>query len=258
MAIVQSRRHLLANIAMAGVTGFTGLGAEASVAAENRLPPSRRRKSRRSTLRGILRPVLRRRPPRTCCASRVSLISAMSIPPMRASAERRLPGRGRWVICSRTTRSILPGYSVPSLIMAMEARAPITTTAGLHVGCSEVFGKNDIRAMANLKGSTVGIATAFEDELLKALADLVGPDPGRDIHWVTSLSRGPMELFAGGKVDAFVVVSPALQGVRARNIGHVVVNRLWTARGRNTTFSRTAQISHAPIRLRPTRLARHT
>jgi hypothetical protein len=27
MAIVQSRRHLLANIAMAGATGFTGLGA---------------------------------------------------------------------------------------------------------------------------------------------------------------------------------------------------------------------------------------
>jgi NitT/TauT family transport system substrate-binding protein len=111
--------------------------------------------------------------------------------------------------------------------MAMEAGAPITTPAGLHVGCSEVFGKNDIRAMADLKGSTVGIATAFEDELLvKIMADLVGPDPGRDIHWATSLSRGPMELFAGGKIDAFVVISPALQGVRARNIGHVIVSRL--------------------------------
>jgi NitT/TauT family transport system substrate-binding protein len=45
-------------------------------------------------------------------------------------------------------------------------------------------------------------------------------------HWVTSLSRGPMELFAEGKIDAFVAISPALQEVRARNIGHVIVSSL--------------------------------
>src|SRR3954451_4430233 len=116
---------------------------------------------------------------------------------------------------------------VPGLIMAMEAGAPITILAGLHVGCFEVFGRNDIRAMADLKGRTVGIAVGFEDEVLvKIMAGSVGFDPARDIRWVTSLSRGPMELFVEGKIDAFVALPPVLQEVRARNIGHVIVSSI--------------------------------
>jgi len=107
------------------------------------------------------------------------------------------------------------------------AGPPITTLADLHVGCSEVFGKNDIRAVADLKGRTVGIAAAVDDELpVKIMGDLVGLDPARDIHWVTSLSRDPMELVAEGKIDPFVAIPPALQEVRARNIGHVIVSSL--------------------------------
>jgi NitT/TauT family transport system substrate-binding protein len=90
-----------------------------------------------------------------------------------------------------------------------------------------VFGRNDIRAMADLKGRTVGIAADIEDELLvKIMAESVGLDPAKDIRWVSSLSRGPMELFVEGKIDAFVAVSPALQEVRARNIGHVIVSSI--------------------------------
>ena len=115
---------------------------------------------------------------------------------------------------------------VPGLIMAMEAGAPITILAGLHIGCFEVFGSNDIRAMADLRGRTVGMA-GFEDELLvKIMAGSVGLDPAKDIRWASSLSRGPMDLFVEGKIDAFVAIPPVLQEVRARNIGHVIVSSI--------------------------------
>jgi NitT/TauT family transport system substrate-binding protein len=63
------------------------------------------------------------------------------------------------------------------------------------------------------------------------MARLVGLDPAKDIRWVTSVSRDPMELFVEGKIDAFLAVPPMLQEVRARNIGHVIAssisNRPW-------------------------------
>jgi len=37
----------------------------------------------------------------------------------------------------------------------MNAGAPITILAGVHLGCFEVFGKNEIRTLADLKGRTV-------------------------------------------------------------------------------------------------------
>ena len=52
----------------------------------------------------------------------------------------------------------------------------------------------------------------------------VGLDPDRDINWVTSSSPKPKELFAEGKIDAFLGFPPEPQEMRARNIGHVVVN----------------------------------
>jgi NitT/TauT family transport system substrate-binding protein len=56
------------------------------------------------------------------------------------------------------------------------------------------------------------------------MATYVGLDPKRDINWVTSSSPKPKELFAEGKIDAFLGFPPEAQEMRARNIGHVVVN----------------------------------
>jgi NitT/TauT family transport system substrate-binding protein len=56
------------------------------------------------------------------------------------------------------------------------------------------------------------------------MAAQVGLDPGKDIDWVTSQSPKPAELFAEGKIDAFLGFPPEPQDLRARNIGHVVVN----------------------------------
>ena len=55
-------------------------------------------------------------------------------------------------------------------------------------------------------------------------AAYVGLDPAKDIRWVTSASPKPMELFADGKIDAFLGFPPEPQELRARKIGHVIFN----------------------------------
>ena len=59
---------------------------------------------------------------------------------------------------------------------------------------------------------------------VSTMAAHVGLDPAKDINWVTSPSIAPMELFADGKIDALLGFPPEPQELRARKIGHVVVN----------------------------------
>ena len=56
------------------------------------------------------------------------------------------------------------------------------------------------------------------------MAAYVGLDPVKDINWVTSPSVRPKELFAEGKIDAFLGFPPEPQELRARKIGHVILN----------------------------------
>ena len=61
---------------------------------------------------------------------------------------------------------------------------------------------------------------------LAAMAAHVGLDPVKEINWVISAgpSVKPIELFAQGKIDAFLGFPPEPQELRTRNIGHVIVN----------------------------------
>jgi NitT/TauT family transport system substrate-binding protein len=56
------------------------------------------------------------------------------------------------------------------------------------------------------------------------MAAHVGLDPGKDIRWVAEISPKPMEMFAAGKIDAFLGFPPEPQDLRGRGIGRVVVN----------------------------------
>ena len=56
------------------------------------------------------------------------------------------------------------------------------------------------------------------------MASYVGLQPANDIRWVTSSSPKPMELFAEGKIDAFLGLPPEPQELRARKIGSVIFN----------------------------------
>jgi NitT/TauT family transport system substrate-binding protein len=129
---------------------------------------------------------------------------------------------------NRPTRGRSPrprSRKIPAVshLLLMDAGAPITLLTGLHSGCFEVIGREDIRNIADLKGRNVG-ALYGDEALLRIMASLVGLDPVRDIRW--TFSSHPTQLFIDGKVDAFLALPPVLQEVRARNIGHVIASSI--------------------------------
>jgi NitT/TauT family transport system substrate-binding protein len=114
----------------------------------------------------------------------------------------------------------------PPLIISIDAGEPITIVAGEHVGCFELFAKEGIRSISDLKGKTVGVQAIGSSQytFMSGMASYVGLDPAKDIRWVTSASPKPMELFAEGKIDAFLGFPPEPQELRARNVGRVIFN----------------------------------
>ena len=112
------------------------------------------------------------------------------------------------------------------VIIPLDAGAPIMVIAGVHVGCFELFGREGIRSIADLRGKSVGVQGLGSGPhvFLAAMAAHVGLDPIRDIHWVTDPKVKPIELFAGGKIDAFLGFPPEPQELHSRHVGHVIVN----------------------------------
>ena len=114
----------------------------------------------------------------------------------------------------------------PPCIVAIDAGQPLTIVAGVHVGCFELFAHEGIRSIRDLRGRKVGVQGwgLAPHEFLTSMAAYVGLDPAKDIDWVLSTKISPMELFAEHKIDAFLGTPPEPQDLRARKIGHVIVN----------------------------------
>jgi len=114
----------------------------------------------------------------------------------------------------------------PPMAISIDAGEQITIVGGEHVGCFEVFAREGIRSIADLRGKNVGVQSIGSSQhvFLSVIAAHVGLDPAKDIHWITSTSPKPMELFADGKIDAFLGLPPEPQELRGRNIGRVIVN----------------------------------
>jgi NitT/TauT family transport system substrate-binding protein len=112
------------------------------------------------------------------------------------------------------------------MIVELDRGKKITMLAGVHVGCFELFAKDGMRSIADLKGRSVGIAGLGSSGhvFVSAMAALVGLDPAKDINWVTSADPKPIDLFLDGKVDAFLGFPPDPQRLRAQGVSHVIVN----------------------------------
>jgi NitT/TauT family transport system substrate-binding protein len=122
-------------------------------------------------------------------------------------------------------------FFTASAVFRLDEGAPITALAGLHAGCFELFAHEPIRTISDLKGKRVGIDQlgAAKHRYVAIMAASVGLDPRKDIEWVEGsatdpMALFPMELFASGKVDAFLGFPPEPQELRARKIGHVILN----------------------------------
>ena len=116
--------------------------------------------------------------------------------------------------------------AVGPLITAIDAGERVVALAGAHLGCYELFGGPHVRAVRDLKGKTVPIDgfNGPQHVFLSSMVAYVGLDPRKDINWVVHESKESIELFMQGKVDAYLGFPPEPQELRARGVGHVVVN----------------------------------
>jgi NitT/TauT family transport system substrate-binding protein len=116
-------------------------------------------------------------------------------------------------------------FAPPSIIQ-VDAGAPIVFLGGVHVGCFELFGTERVHAIRDLKGKTVAIPEPGGSHQLfvASMAQYVGLDPRKDITWAVHPPAEAIQLLAEGKIDALVGFPPVPQELRAKKIGHVVVN----------------------------------
>jgi NitT/TauT family transport system substrate-binding protein len=117
-------------------------------------------------------------------------------------------------------------HFAPQLVSVIDGGGAVTVLAGVHVGCFELFGSDRIRTISDLKGKRIGVEAlgASDHVFVSIMAAHIGLDPVRDINWVASQSPRPEDLFAEGKIDACLGLPPVPQDLRARHIGHAVVN----------------------------------
>src|SRR5271166_2236089 len=196
MPMMQTRRRFLTTLSLVGAAGF--VGAPRALAAKAGLETT---------------------------TVRVANVPGICIAPQYV-AEELLRAEGFTDV--RYVR-LAPGSNTPEGIASGEIDFGLnfaSVLGGVHVGCFELFVNEGSRNLTDLKGKTVGIAFLGSPGhlFLAAMAAHVGIDPGKDLNWVTSEPAGPMELFTGGKVDAFLGFPPDPQELRAQHIGRVIVN----------------------------------
>ena len=104
--------------------------------------------------------------------------------------------------------------------ISIDRGLPITVVTGVHAGCYELFAHGGIRSIADLKGKRVG---GFDTRLLWLMAAYVGLDPKNDLDLIDHPAAKPLELFAEGKLDAYLSNPPEAQELHARKTGHVIL-----------------------------------
>jgi NitT/TauT family transport system substrate-binding protein len=113
---------------------------------------------------------------------------------------------------------------IPLTILPIDAGKPIVALAGVHSGCFEVFARESVGGIRDLKGKNVGVRWDADRVVLSIFAASVGLDPAKDINWIVGERSENQDLFADGKSDAFLAWPPEAQELRVRNVGHVIFN----------------------------------
>ena len=111
-------------------------------------------------------------------------------------------------------------------ILRVDAGDSVAALAGLHPGCAELFARNDIRSVRDLREKTVAFPGVDEMTFgfIAAILKYVGLDHRRDVQLVMRSRTDSVRLLAEGQVDAFMALPPHPQELRARGIGRSLVN----------------------------------
>jgi NitT/TauT family transport system substrate-binding protein len=117
------------------------------------------------------------------------------------------------------------GFVAP-FVVQVDVGDPVVFLGGVHVGCFELFGTKRVHTIRDLKGKKVAVPDlgGGHHVFLSVMAAHVGLDPRKDIDWVTRPLVEAKELLAAGKIDAYLGFPPDPQELRAKKVGHVVVN----------------------------------
>jgi NitT/TauT family transport system substrate-binding protein len=216
--LIQSRRQFLTNAAIAGAAGLGGVGTWGKAEAAEPPPEITAIRFERDSV--------------TCIAPQVfeELLQAEGFTEIHyvdvtgAHLRRAEAANSGAIVDMIADGEVDFGRTfAPYVVLGINAGRPITALSGLHLGCFEVFGKNEIQTIGDLKGKTVGVDASEDRALMTIMARLVGLDPAKDLHWAAGAS---VDLFTAGKIDAFLTAPPLLQEIRAKNIGHVIVSSI--------------------------------
>ena len=116
----------------------------------------------------------------------------------------------------------------PVAIGPIDAGAPIVMLAGVHSGCFELFARESIRSVGDLKGRKVGVPPPWAGEAQQVIVSVivasVGLDPVKDIDWVVHAPPDAAQRLDKGEIDAFLAVPPWAQELHARDFGRTILN----------------------------------
>jgi NitT/TauT family transport system substrate-binding protein len=112
------------------------------------------------------------------------------------------------------------------LIVRIDAGDPLVLLGGGHVGCIEMFGHAGVRTVRDLRGKTVAVPSMDGPQhvFLAIVMAHVGLDHRKEITLLVRPMTEAARLFEDRKVDACVVSPPVAQDLRAKKVGHVVIN----------------------------------
>ena len=205
-----SRREFLTNVGLAGTTALLGLERNAIAAA----PPPETTKLRLAYHS------------RSLCHAPLYV------------AEDSLRGEGftdvQYVKTSAVENALASGevdivtHFCGPLAVQVDKGDPIVILSGLHPGCIELVCAERLRSFRDLKGKTVAV-TELEGGrhvLLAVIAAHVGLDPRTDINIVAHPAGEAMRLLGEKKIDGFLAAPPDSQQLRAKKIGHVLIDSM--------------------------------
>jgi NitT/TauT family transport system substrate-binding protein len=111
-----------------------------------------------------------------------------------------------------------------AIVHELDSGLPLTALGGLHVGCYELFAREPIRTISDLKGRSVALINPNSGEhlYLSIMATDIGLNVKKDIDW--AFGPDAMERFIAGAADAFLGFPPQPQELRARGLNRVILN----------------------------------
>jgi NitT/TauT family transport system substrate-binding protein len=115
---------------------------------------------------------------------------------------------------------------VGNTLIQVDAGEPLVILSGGHVGCFELWAADHIHSIRDLNGKRVGVTEVGSGRhtfFASALA-YVGLDPRHEVHFVTAPAEESRRLFTEGHIDAYVPFAEEVPELRARQVGHVLVD----------------------------------